>query len=276
VKMPTDNLLTIPAAELTGVVASKPSLVTQLKQGMLTPQAITSLLYQYGLLPKLLQELLIDQSIADISYDSLALQDASQGFYTANGITSAAELTAWTERHDLTADRLQEQLQRSLRLDIYKQQTWGHRLESHFLAHKAQLDQVTYSLLRIQDFAMAQEIFFRIQSGEQSFADAVREYSQGAEVETDGVIGPTSLSQPHPLLAARLKSAQVGQVLPPVKVGDWAVVLRLEQYLPAQFDTSTQQKLLEHLYQSWLQESVQKLMADFLVNPDLIAVPEAV
>lgn len=274
--MPTDNLLTIPAAELTETVTKQPSLVTQLKQGTLTPQAMISLLYQYGLLPKLLQELLIDQTIADIGYDPSALQDASQSFYAANGITSAADLTAWTERNGLTVDRLQDQLRRSLRLDIYQQQTWGHRLESHFLAHKAQLDQVTYSLLRIQDFAMAQEIFFRIQSGEQTFAAAVREYSQGAEVETDGVIGPTSLSQPHPVLAARLKSAPVGQVLPPIKVGDWAVVLRLEQYLPAQFDASTQQKLLEHLYQSWLQESVQKLMADFLANPDLIAIPEAV
>jgi parvulin-like peptidyl-prolyl isomerase len=274
--MPTDNLLLVPALAQSEVVSSQPSLLAQLRQGQLTGGAIISLLYQYGLLPKLLQELLVDQSIAGISCDPSALQDASQSFYTAHGITSAADLTAWTERNGLTVDRLQDQLQRSLRLNTYQQQTWGHRLESHFLAHKAQLDQVTYSLLRIQDFAMAQEIFFRIQSGEQSFADAVREYSQGAEVETGGLIGPTSLSQPHPLLAARLKSAPVGQVLPPVKVEDWAVVLRLEQYLPAQFDASTQQKLLEHLYQSWLQESVQTLMAEFVANPDLITVTEAV
>jgi parvulin-like peptidyl-prolyl isomerase len=271
--MLTDNLLTALSAEPTGAIEGNLSLLVQLIQGLLTPQAITALIYQYGLLPKLLQEMLIDQVISDIRIKAEVLQAACQKFYVAHGITSEAALQAWTEQSGMNGDRLQAQLQRDLRLKIYQQKTWGHRLESHFLAHKSQLDQITYSLLRIQDFAMAQEIFFRIQSGEQSFADAVREYAQGPEVETGGLIGPTALSQPHPLLAARLKSAVVGQVLPPVKVGDWAVVLRLEQYLPAQFDESTQQKLMEHLFQSWLQESVQKLMADFLASS---AVSEAV
>jgi parvulin-like peptidyl-prolyl isomerase len=271
--MLTDNLLVAPDALRTGEIEVKPLLLEQLIQGILDSDAITALIYQYGLLPKLLQEMLIDQEIGHIQVEPDLLQAACQQFYAANGITSEAALKAWTEQSGVGVDRLQDQLQRGLRIDIYKQKTWGHRLESHFLAHKARLDQITYSLLRIQDFAMAQEIFFRIQSGEQSFADAVREYSQGTEVETGGLIGPTALSQPHPLLAARLKSAEVGQVLPPVKVGDWAVVLRLEQYLPAQFDESTQQQLMEHLFQSWLQESVQKLMADFLANS---AVLEAV
>jgi parvulin-like peptidyl-prolyl isomerase len=276
VKMPTDNLLTVPDLDQAGAVTSKPSWLAQLIQGTMTVPTMTTLLHQYDLLPKLLQELLIDQEIADITVAPEALQLACQQFYAAHGITSEVARQAWMEQSGMSHDRLQAQLQRNLRLDIYKQKTWGHRLEAHFLAHKLQLDQITYSLLRIQDFAMAQEIFFRIQSGEQSFADAVREYSQGAEVETGGLIGPTALSQPHPLLAARLKSATVGQVLPPVKVGDWAVVLRLEQYLPAQFDATTQQQLMEHLFQSWLQESVQKLMADLLASSSWFAVSEAV
>jgi parvulin-like peptidyl-prolyl isomerase len=274
--MPTDKLFAVLDAAPPVVVTGSPLWLAQLMEGTLSASTITTLIYRYGLLPKLLEELLIDQEVADIVVQPEALQVACQQFYAANGITSEAQLKDWMEQRRISLDRLQDQLKRNLRLDIYKQRTWGQRLESHFLAHKSQLDQITYSLLRMQDFAMAQEIFFRIQSGEQSFADAVREYAQGAEVETAGLIGPTAMNQPHPLLAARLKSAPVGQVLPPVKVGDWAVILRLEAYLPAQFDAATQQKLMEHLFQSWLQESVQKQMADFLANSQLLAVSEAV
>ncbi len=240
------------------------SLIDDLSQDKLSSQAIKGLLRQYDLLPKLLQEMVIDQAIAPLECTSDETQSALQQFYSTQGITCDADLERWVQQTGMSIDRLQTQLQRALRLETYKQNQWGHKLEPAFLAQKTQLDQMVYSLLRVQDFAMAQEIFFRIQSGEQSFAEATQAYSQGPEAQTGGIVGPTPISQVHPLLATRLQASQQGQVLPPVKVGEWAVVVRLEQYLPAQLDEPTQKKLLEHLFESWVQESVSQHMKAFL------------
>ena len=242
------------------------STLEQFCQAEMPAQTITALMQQYGLLPKLLQEMLIDQAIAQVICEPEERQTALQQFYQSHGMTSPEVIQNWIQQTGMKLEQLQQQMERNLRLERYKQETWGHRLESHFLSQKPQLDQITYSLLRLQDFAMAQELFFRIQSGEQSFADAAREYSQGPEAQTGGLIGPTPINQPHPTLAARLKVAKPGQVLPPIKVGDWSVVLRLEEFMDAQFDEPTQQKLMEHLFQTWLQESVAHLMAQFFQN----------
>jgi parvulin-like peptidyl-prolyl isomerase len=242
------------------------SALEQFCQAEMAAPTITALIQKYGLLPKLLQEMLVEQTISQVVCTPEDLQVALQQFYEAHGIKSPEAIQAWMRQTGMKPEQLQQQIERNLRLERYKQETWGHRLESHFLSQKPQLDKITYSLLRLQDFAMAQELFFRIQSGEQSFADAAREYAQGAEAQTGGLIGPTPMSQPHPTLAARLKAAKPGQVLPPIKVGDWSVILRLEEFIDAQFDQTTQQKLMEQLFQSWLQESVTHLMAQFFLN----------
>ena len=245
-------------------------------QNQLNSQTIQKLLHQYGLLPKLLQEMLIDQEIAEIDCGPEETLVGLQRFYSNHGIGSEADFKAWVQHNGITVEQVQLQIQRTLRIEQYKQRQWSNKLESSFLTQKPQLDQIVYSLLRVQDFAMAQEIFFRIQSGEQSFVEAAKEYSQGAEAQTGGMLGPTSLSQVHPVLAARLKSSQAGQVLPPVKIGEWVVVLRLEQYLPAQLDEITQQKLLDSLFQAWLQTEVGQLMKKVLATLDGISPQEAV
>jgi hypothetical protein len=248
---------------LIGASLLEASWLERLYQDELESGVIIQLLHQYGLLPKLLQELIIDRAIVTITCDAKELLQAQQQFCTSHRI-SETELEPWLlKNHNISVALFKQQIQRTLKLEKYKQQTWAGKLESYFLTCKAQLDQVTYSLLRLQDFAMAQEIFFRIQSGEQTFADAAKEFSQGTEAQTGGLIGPTPISQPHPTIATRLKSAAPGEVLPPIKLGEWAVILRLEAYVSAQFDQETQQKLLENLFQKWLQESIQASMAQF-------------
>jgi len=51
-------------------------------------------------------------------------------------------------------------------------------------------------VIRTKDPGVAQELYFRIQAGEQSFAEVAREYSQGPEAYTCGLLGPVELSMP--------------------------------------------------------------------------------
>jgi hypothetical protein len=45
---------------------------------------------------------------------------------------------------------------------------------------------------------------------------------------------------------------------PPVPIGEWTVILRLEKYIAAQLDPPTEQRLLNDLFQQWLLSQMQQ------------------
>jgi parvulin-like peptidyl-prolyl isomerase len=233
---------------------SDDSLLTKLLQCTIASEELIALLNQYGMLPQLVRELLIDEAIAPITLSAEDTLRACQQFYQQHQINSETDLQAWLQARGLSRAQLDALATRSARLEQFKQNTWGHRIESYFLQRKASLDRVIYSLIRITDMGIAQELYFRIQEGEQPFTELAREHSQGPEAQTGGLLGPVELSVPHPALAKILSVCQPGQLVPPTRLGDWIVIVRLEKFLPAQLDNPMRQRLLNELFEEWVRE----------------------
>jgi parvulin-like peptidyl-prolyl isomerase len=230
------------------------SLLTKLLQGKIASDDLIALLNQYGMLPPLVRELLIDQAIAPIALSPEETLRACQQFYQQHQINSETDLQTWLDDRGLSRDQLDALATRTVKLEQFKQNTWGHKLESYFLQRKAYLDRVIYSLIRITDMGIAQELYFRIQEGEQPLTELAREHSQGPEAQTGGLLGPVELSVPHPALAKILSASQPGQLMPPTRLGDWIVIVRLEKFLPAQLDNAMRQRLLNELFEEWVRE----------------------
>jgi parvulin-like peptidyl-prolyl isomerase len=241
--------------------------VLQIGARIITATDLLPLLSRYQLLPLLLRELLLDQAVEAIICSIEEAEPALQQFYEANLITDETTRQAWALQHGLSTEQLEHLATRPLRIEKFKQQTWGSKLESYFLTCKAQLDQVVYSLIRTAHPEVAQELYFRLQAGEATFTDLARQYSQGAEAATGGLLGPVPLTQPHPGIAEKLFRSQPGQLLPPTKMGEWYVILRLEKLIAAQLDAPTRQKLLDERLEAWIQEQ--------LTQPKLPATPAA-
>ncbi len=217
---------------------------------------LVPLLVQYQLLPQLLRELMIDAGIAAITLTDEERSQAAAQFDARHQLNGDEDRQTWMQRQGLSPTQFEHLLTREWRIEKFKQLTWGNRLESYFLTQKPQYDQVTYSLLRTPEPEVAQELYFRIKAGEQSFAELAREYSQGPEAETEGVIGPVPISQSHPALAEKLRHSQPGQILPPTRIGDCYVLLRLDAITSARLDDAMRQKLLDELFETWLQETL--------------------
>ncbi|MCU0569636.1 MAG: peptidylprolyl isomerase [Oculatellaceae cyanobacterium Prado106] len=225
----------------------------------ITSEELLPLLAGYQMLPRFVQELLIDQAIADIDCTPEEASEAIELFLKQNQITGEEECQAWLGHYGMTREQLNDLATREVRIDKFKQHTWGAKLESYFLSRKNQLDKVIYSLIRTQDVGIAQEIYFRILEGEQSFAELARTYSQGPEAQTDGLIGPVELSVPHPTLAQLLTLSQPGQLSPPTRVGEWLVLVRLEKFMPAQLDDAMRRRLLDECFSTWLQDQIKQM-----------------
>jgi parvulin-like peptidyl-prolyl isomerase len=225
----------------------------------ITAEEIIPLLAEYRMLPQLFRESIVDQAIAPFTCTLEETASACQQFYQQNQLTSESQRQIWLARRGMTLEHLEALAVRGLRVEKFKQATWGSKLESYFLKRKRQLDKVIYSLIRSKDRGMAQELYFRIQEGEQSFAEVAHEYSQGLEAQTGGLIGPIELSNSHPVVAQMLSTGQPGQLWPPIRLGEWVVIVRLERLLPARLDEPMRQRLLNELFEAWLQEQLSQL-----------------
>jgi parvulin-like peptidyl-prolyl isomerase len=126
------------------------------------------------------------------------------------------------------------------------------------LQWKSQLDRVIYSLIRVKDSGIAKELYFRLKANEQPFAELAQQYSQGLEAQAGGVIGPVPMNKPHAKLAQLLRACQPGQISPPTRIEDVWVIVRLEQFLPAQLDQSMRQRLLDELFTLWLKDQLKQ------------------
>ena len=232
--------------------------VLQVGNSTITAEEIISLLAGYHLLPRLLFEIIIDQAIAPFTCTPEEAEVAYQQFCEKNQITKDIERQAWLDLNGMTLEQLETLAMRGHRIEKFKQATWGHQLESYFLSRKSQLDKVLYSLIQTQD-VVATELYFRIQEKEADFAELAQKYSQGAQAEIGGLIGPVELSTCHPTLAKMLSVSQPGQLWPPTRLGEWLVIVRLEKFIPAQLDKLMRQRLLSELLAARLQEQVNQL-----------------
>jgi parvulin-like peptidyl-prolyl isomerase len=232
--------------------------VLQVGDRTLTAEQILPLLSQYQIIPQLIKELVIDEALKKIECTSDEEKQATEQLFQQYQLNSQEQRNLWLKQSGLSSQQFEAIAVRQVKLEKFKQITWSGDIDSYFRQRKPQLDRVVYSLLRTNDIGIAQEFYFRIIEGEQSFTQLAREFSQGAEADTDGLVGPVELQSIHPTLARVLSSVQPQQLVPPTQVGEWVVLIRLEKLLPAQLDKAMHQRLLNERFQTWLQGQLQE------------------
>jgi parvulin-like peptidyl-prolyl isomerase len=231
----------------------------RLCQNTMSGAELISLLQKFWMLPQLQRELILDAELAAINCSQEEIFGAYKAFYQKYQINSDDDRAAWLERNNCSLEQFEHSVLRTLKLDRFKQLTFNGKVDSYFLQRKTQLDRAVYSLLRVKDPHLAQELFFRIQDGEATFSELVKQYSGGQEAESGGIVGPHELSVPHPTLAQKIATLKPGQIAPPLQIADWFVVVRLEKYLPAQLDKAMRARLVDELYEQWIQAKLSQL-----------------
>ncbi len=217
-------------------------------------------LARHQLLLPLLRQEVISRAVSDVQLPVEQQQQALQEWAARKGIRSAEQLAAVCRAEALSEADVQSQSQLPLRVAHHCRDHFLHRAEQRFLARKHQLDQVVYSLLRVESGALAQELYLRIAEGEADFAELAAQYAKGPEQTTRGVVGPVPILQAHPALAERLRTSRPGQLSPPLQIEQWWLVVRLEVMRPANFDDAMQERMGRELFEEWVEEQVTALV----------------
>ena len=129
---------------------------------------------------------------------------------------------------------------------------WEHRIETFYLNEKQNLDIITCSLLRVKDQYLAFELYHRLKAGEENFSELSWRYGEGKEKNNGGRLLRQRFDQLPPGLHPLLRKLKPGEVLKPHKMGEWFVVVILDEFIPAQLDETTQALLLNRELRRWV------------------------
>ena len=213
-----------------------------------------ALLARFNLLKPLVEKMIIRDVASHINVAEDQLQEARLGLLQQRGYDAIEQWAELLEELGSSEDDVLERLRDAVRRRVFMRERFAPKAEARFLERKNELDQVVYSLLRLADNFLARELYLQIESGESNFADLAKRYAEGPERNTNGIVGPVSLTQAHPVLVEKLRVAQPGVLLEPFRIADWWLVVRLERYSPATFTPEVSDRMCREMFDAWIEE----------------------
>jgi hypothetical protein len=218
---------------------------------------VLSLLSGHNFWPQLMAAMVVDRALRSIRCSATAIDD----YYGAELAADSAffeKKRAQLIREGVREEDIDFYISRPVLLALFKEQRFVPLVGSAFLKLKAGLDSVLFSMLRNKDHELTRELFFRLESGEESFDSLAPRYAEGREAVSGGRLGPMEMRQLHPILARVLSTAQPGVVNPPVVIDGFGVITLLHEKIAAKLDESMEQHLVDHLYNEWVKGEVQE------------------
>ena len=188
--------------------------------------------------------------------DDAWIENAFLNFLNGRSQDELLQEKGWT-RADLDLH-----LRRPEALRLFALQRFGPGIEELFLSSKGARDLVIYSLLRVKDYGLARELWIRLEEDETTFAEAAREFGEGPEADRQGVVGPIPIGAIQPIqLQDILRGLKAGEMSPPIGVGEWQLLLRLEKLTPVRLDDKVRQQMLQEALDEFLDARVSKIRA---------------
>lgn len=223
-------------------------LALQIGDSWLQGDRVLQQLHDFQLLPQILREMAIDRIV--------------DGVATAYGIDltpDPAEFERLAERvakltpfQGMNAEQIATITDRTLRLQQFKQAGWGHKVSGYYKSLGERLERVSYSLMLVADGATAQELFFRVQSAEYTFAELAVSHSQHDTAQRGGTIGPIPVTAVHPALLSVLRQLKAGELSTLFQIDRFYGFLRLHEFVIPQLDENLHQVLLDELFDRWI------------------------
>ena len=146
-----------------------------------------------------------------------------------------------------------------LRKEFIKEQWLRPQIKDYFYKRKRDLDQVVYSMLRLNDIGLAEELYLRLKNGESTISELAHKYSLGPEKYTKGIVGPMPLSKANEQIRAISNKENMGKLNKPILVQNTIIISVVEHIIEASLTPEMEQKLLEELFNIELQKTVNAI-----------------
>ena len=221
---------------------------------------VIDLLERNKLLERLIECELQSNIVRNVQLDESIYDDAKKIFMQTKNLSTEEEFQEWLLSNSHTEEEILYMLVKPFKIHKHCSENFSHQVHSHFLSRKSDLDQIIYSLIRVKDFFVAKELYLRLESNEETFANMSKQYSEGNEKNRMGLVGPVALSAAHPDLVNILRKSKVGELSEPFKVNEHWVIIRVESFIEATLDAEMEGNLGVELFNLYIQEESKSII----------------
>ena len=218
----------------------------------------------WGLLRQIKAEKIIDENIASIRLPNQdEFNNTVKQWCSFNKIESEEAFNSWKNLNGLNDGRWENFFIRKWQWLFWCINNFEDKVSNYYLERKSFLDLIEYSIIRVKNQNLADELFLRIKEKEETFEDIASKYSEGPEKKTNGHIGPVPLGKAHPLLAHLLQISEEGKVCSPKNIDSWWVILKKEKLLNTSLNDEIIQKLSLELGEIFLKNSIDNFITKY-------------
>ena len=215
-------------------------------------------LKRWGIEGAINRELILDKLIENEATPELSEEEIVQSFLKDQGIYTQEELAKWMRKENIEKTSLLIRAARHSKWLKICEKKYKNQAATRFLKDKAKLDKVSYSMIWIEDEALANEVFVRIKEGECSVDEAILMSTNPPQGLKIGRVGPVELRKLPDALAELLRVSQPKQVWPPIKIESGWAIIKNEKLWPAVFNKEEKRKIILDIGEQWISEEIRK------------------
>ena len=211
-------------------------------------------LSKYGILKEYLKSKILENKIQHINLSKEEISSAKQNYMKFFGLKDDKSLEKHRISNILSIENLFYKITLFTKVQKYCDINYSKSVNKRFYDEKENIDSVTYSMIRVKEYGLSKELYFRIKDDNEDFNQISKDYSIGIEKENSGLIGPLSLDKVHPKVKEKLKKCFLKFIHKPFKVNNEWIIIKLEEY----FESKLDQKYLVKVKSKMLDEDIEK------------------
>lgn len=132
-----------------------------------------------------------------------------------------------------------------IRFELWCREKFNSQTESLYLRYKKSLTELEYSMIRVRSKDLSFELFHQLEAEEANFFELASEYSLGRERRSGGFVGSFNVGDLLDEIADHLLTLEPGIASPPLQVGEFWVILKLDERRDPVMDDATVSRILK-------------------------------
>ena len=171
-----------------------------------------------------------------------------------NSIKSIDQLYNWLNLYEINHEEWINLINSDFLWSLWCMEKYKNELSNYYQSKKNELDMFFYSVIKVENKDLADELYIRIKEDESSFEEIAYEFSEGNEKYLKGRIGPVMINSIEKSISSLLKIGYVNQLWQPKKINGLWFILRLDKVIHSKFNTNLKLKLALELGDKFLND----------------------
>lgn len=210
-------------------------------------------------MPMLVQELVLNNAIKNISVDKEEEIEILNQFKEGQGLTNNDAYKEFLKTNYIDEILLMRHLTRPIKIVRYREERWGPYANSLYLKNKDKYDTIKYKKIESINENVMQEIYFRLKDKEETWESLVKNI-QGNQINAVINMGPVPVSQIDSRIVNLLRKSGPNRITKPTRVGEVTIVAELESLETNHFNDELKTLILRDEFENWLQSESNRML----------------